>query len=172
MELVEVSPPYDTSDITALMGTRVIVDVLGSLVAAGKWAPTSAISTNPFRSPMANLKESGGPMPHDIVGGHVGHHHHPHDHNHSHADHLHSHLTPEDEAADLQVLTAQFIDGFVAAKDKQAYLRLAGVPLERPGKSGCQCAEAGRCEADDRVAGRHGLPLLRHAGVELPAVSG
>ncbi|ASP22269.1 proclavaminate amidinohydrolase [Antarctobacter heliothermus] len=35
MELVEVSPPYDTSDITALMGTRVIVDVLGSLVASG-----------------------------------------------------------------------------------------------------------------------------------------
>jgi agmatinase len=36
MELVEVSPPYDTSDITALMGTRVIVDVLGALVASGK----------------------------------------------------------------------------------------------------------------------------------------
>ena len=36
MELVEVSPPYDTSDITALMGTRVIVDVLGSMVAAGR----------------------------------------------------------------------------------------------------------------------------------------
>jgi len=33
---VEVSPPYDTSDITALMGTRVIVDVLGGLVANGK----------------------------------------------------------------------------------------------------------------------------------------
>ncbi|MGD1882373.1 MAG: arginase family protein, partial [Paracoccaceae bacterium] len=36
MELVEVSPPYDQSEITALMGTRVIVDVLGSLVASGK----------------------------------------------------------------------------------------------------------------------------------------
>ncbi len=36
IELVEVSPPYDTSDITALLGTRVIVDVLGSTVAAGK----------------------------------------------------------------------------------------------------------------------------------------
>mgnify|MGYP001804650228 FL=1 len=36
MELVEGSPPYDQSDITALMGTRVVVDVLGSLVAAGK----------------------------------------------------------------------------------------------------------------------------------------
>jgi agmatinase len=35
MELVEVSPPYDTSDITALMGTRVIVDVLGAMVSAG-----------------------------------------------------------------------------------------------------------------------------------------
>lgn len=76
-------------------------------------------------------------MPHDHPH-HHGHHHHPHDHNHSHgpADHLHSHLTPEDEAADLQVLTAQFIDGFVTAADKAAYLRLAGVPLERPGKAG------------------------------------
>ena len=36
MELVEVSPPYDASDITAFMGKRVIVDVLGSLVAHGK----------------------------------------------------------------------------------------------------------------------------------------
>jgi len=69
-------------------------------------------------------------MPHDHP-----HHHNIH-HSHHHADHLHSHLTPEDAAADLQVLTAQFIDGFVAAKDKQAYLRLAGVPLERPGKAG------------------------------------
>jgi agmatinase len=36
MEVVEVSPPYDTSDITSLMGVRAIVDVLGSLVAHGK----------------------------------------------------------------------------------------------------------------------------------------
>ncbi|MEM6941262.1 MAG: hypothetical protein AAF943_15550 [Pseudomonadota bacterium] len=62
-------------------------------------------------------------MPHDIVGGHIGHNHE--------NDHLHSHLKPEDEAAELQVLATQFIDGFVAAKDKMAYLRLAGVPLER-----------------------------------------
>ncbi|MEM1274416.1 MAG: hypothetical protein AAGF88_11400 [Pseudomonadota bacterium] len=67
-------------------------------------------------------------MPHDIVNGHVGH-------NHA-TSHLTSHLKPEDEAADLQVLTAQFIDGFVKANDKSAYLKLAGVPLERPGKSG------------------------------------
>jgi len=35
MELVEVSPPYDVSDITALMGTRVIVEALGAMVSAG-----------------------------------------------------------------------------------------------------------------------------------------
>jgi len=85
-------------------------------------------------------------MPHDHTHGHHHHHHHHHHHdhdpapghNHSHGpvDHLHSHLTPEDHAADLQILTAQFIDGFIQANDKAAYLRLAGVPLERPGKSG------------------------------------
>ena len=68
-------------------------------------------------------------MPHDIVGGHVGH-------NHA-ADHLHSHMKPEDEAADLQVLCTQFIDGFHAAKDKAAYLKIAGVPLEM------DCADGG-----------------------------
>ena len=67
-------------------------------------------------------------MPHDIVGGHIGH-------NHSH-DHLHSHLPPEDAAAELQVLATQFIDGFVQAADKMAYLKLAGVPFERPGTGG------------------------------------
>ncbi|MEO0829965.1 MAG: hypothetical protein AAFY03_05840, partial [Pseudomonadota bacterium] len=67
-------------------------------------------------------------MPHDIVNGAIGH-------NHAH-DHLHSHLKPEDKAAELQVLTTQFIDGFVQAADKTAYLRLAGVPFERPGKGG------------------------------------
>ncbi|WP_455380240.1 agmatinase family protein [Acidihalobacter prosperus] len=36
MEVVEVSPPYDISDITSLMATRAIVDVLGTLVAHGK----------------------------------------------------------------------------------------------------------------------------------------
>ncbi|MFK7869337.1 MAG: hypothetical protein AB8B58_08865 [Roseobacter sp.] len=68
-------------------------------------------------------------MPHDIVNGHIGH-------NHDHPDHLHSHLPPEDEAAELQVLATQFIDGFIQAADKTAYLRLAGVPFERPGKGG------------------------------------
>jgi hypothetical protein len=77
-------------------------------------------------------------MPHDNAPGHDhGHHHHDHDHgqaghNHSQnpADHLHSHLQEADAAAELHVLTTQFIDGFVAAKDKMSYLRIAGVPLE------------------------------------------
>ena len=67
-------------------------------------------------------------MPHDIVNGHIGHNHAD--------DHLHSHMPPEDEAAELQVLATQFIEGFRQAADKTAYLRLAGVPLERPGKGG------------------------------------
>lgn len=67
-------------------------------------------------------------MPHD--------HPHPHDHNHAHGAALHSNLSPEDEAADLQVLAAQFIDGFQQAADKTAYLKLAGVPFERPGADG------------------------------------
>jgi arginase family enzyme len=36
MEVVEVSPPYDVSDITSLLAARVICDVLGTLVAEGK----------------------------------------------------------------------------------------------------------------------------------------
>jgi len=78
----------------------------------------------------------GDDMPHD----HAHHHHHdrhrpPHDHNRP-DEHLHSHMHGPDEAAELQVLTAQFIDGFVQARDKMSYLRLAGVPLEKPGSGG------------------------------------
>ncbi|MEZ4521601.1 MAG: arginase family protein [Thermomicrobiales bacterium] len=36
MEIVEVSPPYDVSDITAILGATVIREVLGSLVVGGK----------------------------------------------------------------------------------------------------------------------------------------
>jgi agmatinase len=47
LEVVEVSPPYDTSDITALLATRVIVDVLGTLVAFGKLGAHKAIMDQP-----------------------------------------------------------------------------------------------------------------------------
>jgi agmatinase len=47
MEVVEVSPPYDTSDITSLFGTRVIVDVLGTLVSHGKLGAHKSIIDKP-----------------------------------------------------------------------------------------------------------------------------
>jgi hypothetical protein len=68
-------------------------------------------------------------MPHDHP--HAAGHNHPHD-----GDHLHSHMHHADDAADLQVLAAQFTDGFLQAKDKTSYLRLAGVAFERSGVSG------------------------------------
>lgn len=40
MEIVEVSPPYDTSDITALMGVRLICETLAGMVSAGKLGRT------------------------------------------------------------------------------------------------------------------------------------
>ena len=58
MELVEVSPPYDTSDITALMGTRVIVDVLGSLVAGGKLGAHKRHIDKPVSLPMGEWSEA------------------------------------------------------------------------------------------------------------------
>ena len=80
-------------------------------------------------------------MPHDH--GPDGHHHHNHahnghGHNHAHGDHLHSHIHHQDEAADLQVLATQFIDGFLQASDKTSYLKLAGVPFERASKDGAK----------------------------------
>lgn len=63
-----------------------------------------------------------------------GHEHgHRHEHGHGHnagADHLHSHPHAPGEAEALAALAAQFVEGFRAAADKIAYLRLAGVPLE------------------------------------------
>ena len=47
VEVVEVSPPYDTSDITALVGVRVVVEVLGALVANGKMGAHKAIIDKP-----------------------------------------------------------------------------------------------------------------------------
>ena len=46
LEVVEVSPPYDTSDITSLLATRVIVDALGTLVAHGKMGSHKQSSTS------------------------------------------------------------------------------------------------------------------------------
>ena len=75
-------------------------------------------------------------MPHDH-GPHGLHPPHPADHNHpKDGDHLHSHMHHADEAADLQVLATQFIDGFLQANDKTSYLKLAGVAFERKSAAG------------------------------------
>lgn len=47
LEVVEVSPPYDTSDITALMGVRVCVEALGSMVAHGNMGKHKGIIDKP-----------------------------------------------------------------------------------------------------------------------------
>jgi len=47
LEVVEVSPPYDTSDITALFGARVVVEALGSMVAHGKLGSHKKIINKP-----------------------------------------------------------------------------------------------------------------------------
>ena len=65
-------------------------------------------------------------MPHD---------HDPHDHNMP-PTHLHSHMAEDDAAEEVQALSAQFIEGFKAASDKAAFLRLAGVPLEIESETG------------------------------------
>lgn len=51
LEIVEVSPPYDTSEITALLATRVIVDVLGTLVSHGKMGAHKGIIDKPVTIP-------------------------------------------------------------------------------------------------------------------------
>ncbi len=50
--------------------------------------------------------------------------------------HLHSHISDAKTAEDVQALSAQFIDGFRAAADKAAFLRLAGIPLEIADEAG------------------------------------
>ncbi len=46
MEIVEVSPPYDVADITALLGGRVVMEVLATLVSEGKLGKTRESETS------------------------------------------------------------------------------------------------------------------------------
>ena len=48
MEVVEVSPPYDHADITSLMGLRLAVDALGSMVAHNTLGKHKSIIDKPF----------------------------------------------------------------------------------------------------------------------------
>ncbi len=49
LEVVEVSPPYDVSDITSLMGLRIVVDALGSLVLNEKLGKHKSIIDKEFK---------------------------------------------------------------------------------------------------------------------------
>ncbi|MCS6878061.1 MAG: agmatinase family protein [Geminicoccaceae bacterium] len=49
LEVVEVSPPYDTSDITALLAVRVVVEALGAMVAHGTLGAHKAIIDRPVK---------------------------------------------------------------------------------------------------------------------------
>ena len=74
-----------------------------------------------------------------MAGPHTHDHSHGPGHNHAHPDHLHSHPhghSGSDRKAELQMLAASFIDAFRAADDKTSYLRLAGIPFQRPGGDG------------------------------------
>lgn len=79
------------------------------------------------------------------------HHHHPHGHSHDHHDHgpghnhshghdhLHSHVhgtSNHEKTEELQVLATSFVDGFRSAEDKISYLRLSGIPFQKPGNDG------------------------------------
>lgn len=48
MEVVEVAPCYDASDITSLFATRVVVEALGAMVGAGKMGAHKAIIDKPL----------------------------------------------------------------------------------------------------------------------------
>ena len=50
LEVVEVSPPYDVSDITSLMGLRIVVDALGSMVLNGTMGKHKSIIDKEFKS--------------------------------------------------------------------------------------------------------------------------
>ncbi|MEJ2626164.1 MAG: hypothetical protein P8Z80_17045 [Pseudolabrys sp.] len=47
--MVKVSPPYDTSDITALIGVRVVVEASGSKVAHGKLGSHKKLIDKPVK---------------------------------------------------------------------------------------------------------------------------
>jgi hypothetical protein len=70
-----------------------------------------------------------------------GHSHSPgtgHNHHHDH-DHLHSHVhvnADAERAEAIGKLADTFVDSFRKASDKQAFLKLAGIPSNRKGSDG------------------------------------
>lgn len=69
MDLVEISPPYDTADITALLGARVIMDVLATLVEHGhlgtRLSTEQRAAAERAREQAAGIANRYSPMPGD-----------------------------------------------------------------------------------------------------------
>ncbi|HET8851186.1 MAG TPA: arginase family protein [Ktedonobacteraceae bacterium] len=57
IEVVEVSPPYDVTDMTALLASRVIMDVLGTLVLNRKLGTPAWLTYLPFYRQFSILTE-------------------------------------------------------------------------------------------------------------------
>jgi agmatinase len=55
MEVVEVSPPYDVAEVTALLATRVIMNVLGTLVLHGKLGHIPSTHKGEYQQPMEKV---------------------------------------------------------------------------------------------------------------------
>lgn len=58
MEVVEVAPPYDVSDITALLGGRAVMDVLAALITSGKLGRLPSTAPIPSEIPPTAEGES------------------------------------------------------------------------------------------------------------------
>ncbi len=61
MEIVEVSPPYDVADITALLGGRVVMEVLATLVTEGKLGKPRETETPQAGDEQTNQSEEAQP---------------------------------------------------------------------------------------------------------------
>ena len=130
--------------------TRVIVDVLGTLVSSRQdghpqgdhrqaghdsrrdriWSRTMRTSSS--RSPPPRTTDTATTHPHGHGPGH--------NHRRTTIDHLHTHvhgILPNGSARkNSRVLATTFVDGFRKADDKTCYLRLAGIPFRRKGRTG------------------------------------
>ena len=138
LEVVEVSPPYDTSDITALVGVRVVVEALGSMVAHGKLGSHKKLIDKPvaywgarrcIRDTITIITTTA-----RRSGAGAGH-------NHVAADPRHGAVADAASAArsrhdtrarepDLDLVEMAFVEGFATAKDPASFLRLARIPFE------------------------------------------
>ena len=180
LEVVEVSPPYDTSDITALFGTRVVVEVLGAMVATASSAA------------QGDHRQAGRLLMHDD---HARHHGHDHNHGPGHNQPPRQRRAvagaasaagrgappPDQPEPDFDLVEAAFAEGFGTASDPTSFLRLAGVPFEgvdvdgRPLVPAAGRARAGgRYRRGDTASGRRQLPLrpsARQAGGQAAPVA-